>query len=81
MDYRWLRSLQSSKDCWLLESTHGFKTFAPKRTSRIVSAILAYVGGKQLNSISLMQVTLGVPVGHWEAKACVTSQMLCYKAT
>ncbi|GAG56295.1 unnamed protein product [marine sediment metagenome] len=50
MDYRWLHSLQSSKDCWLLEATFGFQTFVPQRTSKIVLAILAYVGGKQMNS-------------------------------
>jgi hypothetical protein len=41
MDYRWLHSLQSSKDCWFPEAIHGFQAFVPQRTSMIVPATLA----------------------------------------
>jgi len=50
VDYRWLYSLQNSKDCWLPEAMRSFQAIVPQWASRIVPTILAYVGGKQLNS-------------------------------
>jgi len=46
VDCRWIHSMQSSKDCRLLEAIHGFQAFVPQWASRIVPAILAYVGDK-----------------------------------
>ena len=69
MDYRWLHSMRIGKDYSPMEAIYGFKTFVPQRTSRIVPTILAYIGGKQLNSRTLMSMSSGHRSGIKEQEA------------
>jgi len=50
VDHRWLHSMRTGKGYLPIEAIHSFQAFVPQWASRIVPAILAYVGGKQQNS-------------------------------